>query len=64
MAKALMARLDRLLANLGYGSRKEVQALVAGGKVVLDGAVLGYCRFSDLRHARNSTLSCAFFFLL
>ncbi len=35
-----MARLDRLLANLGYGSRKEVQALVAGGKVMLDGAVL------------------------
>lgn len=40
MSKALMARLDRLLANLGYGSRKDVQALVAGGKVVLDGAVL------------------------
>ncbi|ATC24805.1 rRNA pseudouridine synthase [Caulobacter vibrioides] len=40
MSKALMARLDRLLANLGYGSRKEVQALVAGGKVVLDGTVL------------------------
>ena len=40
MAKALMARLDRLLANLGYGSRKEVQALVAAGKVVLDGKVL------------------------
>lgn len=39
-AKALMARLDRLLANLGYGSRKEVQALVAAGKVVLDGKVL------------------------
>lgn len=35
-----MARLDRLLANLGYGSRKEVQALVAAGKVVLDGKVL------------------------
>ncbi|ATC34477.1 16S rRNA pseudouridine(516) synthase [Caulobacter vibrioides] len=35
-----MARLDRLLANLGYGSRKDVQALVAGGKVVLDGVVL------------------------
>jgi 16S rRNA pseudouridine516 synthase len=35
-----MARLDRLLANLGYGSRKEVQALVTGGKVMLDGAVL------------------------
>lgn len=40
MAKALMARLDRLLANLGYGSRKDVQALVAAGKVVLDGKVL------------------------
>ncbi len=40
MSKALMARLDRLLANLGYGSRKEVQALVATGKVVLDGKAL------------------------
>ena len=35
-----MARLDRLLANLGYGSRKEVQALVAGRKVVLDDKVM------------------------
>lgn len=35
-----MARLDRLLANLGYGSRKDVQALVASGKVVLDGKVM------------------------
>lgn len=40
MSKALMARLDRLLANLGYGSRKEVQALVTAGKVVLDGKPL------------------------
>jgi len=40
VTKALMARLDRLLANLGYGSRRDVQALVSGGKVVLDGAVL------------------------
>lgn len=40
MSKALMARLDRLLANLGYGSRKEVQALVSAGKVVLDGQPL------------------------
>jgi 16S rRNA pseudouridine516 synthase len=31
-------RLDRLLANLGYGSRREVQALVRYGAVVLDGA--------------------------
>lgn len=33
-------RLDRLLANLGYGSRREVQALVRTGALVLDGAVL------------------------
>ena len=33
-------RLDRLLANLGYGSRREVQGLVDAGAVSLDGAVL------------------------
>jgi 16S rRNA pseudouridine516 synthase len=32
-------RLDRLLANMGYGSRKEVQALIGAGRVVLDGTV-------------------------
>jgi 16S rRNA pseudouridine516 synthase len=31
-------RLDRLLANMGYGSRREVQALVRHGQVLLDGA--------------------------
>jgi len=31
-------RLDRLLANLGYGSRSEVQGLVRLGAVILDGA--------------------------
>lgn len=31
------ARLDRLLANLAYGSRREIHQLVAAGKVVLDG---------------------------
>jgi len=40
MTKPLMARLDRLLANLGYGSRREVQAMVAAGRVVLDGVAL------------------------
>lgn len=35
--KVPAARLDRLLANLGYGSRKEVQALVRAGAVVFDG---------------------------
>jgi 16S rRNA pseudouridine516 synthase len=33
-------RLDKLLANLGYGSRREVQALARKGRVRLDGAVL------------------------
>jgi 16S rRNA pseudouridine516 synthase len=38
--KAPLARLDRLLANLGYGSRREVADLVRKGQVVLDGKVL------------------------
>jgi 16S rRNA pseudouridine516 synthase len=38
--KAQQLRLDRLLANLGYGSRKEVQALARMGAVRLDGAPL------------------------
>ena len=40
MSKAPMARLDRLLANLGYGSRREVAGLVREGRVVLDVAAL------------------------
>lgn len=30
-------RLDRLLGNLGYGSRRELQGLVRAGGVILDG---------------------------
>ena len=41
-------RLDRLLSNMGYGSRKEVQALVREGGVTLDGAPVLQ---SDLRVA-------------
>lgn len=37
MSKAPTVRLDRLLANLGYGSRKEVQALARHGHVLIDG---------------------------
>jgi 16S rRNA pseudouridine516 synthase len=33
-------RLDRLLANLGYGSRREVGHMVAAGLISLDGARL------------------------
>lgn len=31
-------RLDRLLANMGYGSRKDVAALAKAGHILLDGA--------------------------
>lgn len=40
MSKVPMARLDRLLANLGYGSRREIAQLVQHRQVVLDGVVL------------------------
>jgi 16S rRNA pseudouridine516 synthase len=40
VSKVPMARLDRLLANLGYGSRREVTDLVGRRQVVLDGAVV------------------------
>jgi 16S rRNA pseudouridine516 synthase len=33
-------RIDRLLANMGYGSRKEIHALVRAGAVTLDGLSL------------------------
>ena len=33
-------RLDRLLGNLGYGSRREIQALARNGRVSFDGAPL------------------------
>ncbi len=38
MSKSIpSARLDRLLANLGYGTRREVQNLIHSGRVILDG---------------------------
>jgi 16S rRNA pseudouridine516 synthase len=38
--KPTTVRLDRLLANMGYGSRREVQSLVRAGAVTLDGGVI------------------------
>ncbi len=35
-------RLDRLLANLGYGARREVQQLIFAGRVKLDGEVVAH----------------------
>ena len=45
MSKTPTARADRLLANLGYGSRREVQALIESGAVTLDGERLGKVGF-------------------
>ena len=47
-------RLDRLLANMGYGSRKEVQDLVRQGEVVLDDAPL---KKADMKIAVTPDLS-------
>ncbi len=38
MSRPATARLDRLLANLGYGSRREIHALAQARRIVLDGA--------------------------
>ena len=55
MSKGLATlRLDRLLANLGYGSRREVQQLVHAGKVMLDGEVVAD---ADQRVSVTSDLS-------
>jgi 16S rRNA pseudouridine516 synthase len=40
MTKPAALRLDRLLANLGYGTRSQVQQMLRGNRVVLDGCVL------------------------
>ncbi|MDO8296479.1 MAG: pseudouridine synthase [Caulobacter sp.] len=40
MSRGPTLRLDRLLANLGYGSRREMQALAKNGRITLDGEPL------------------------
>ncbi|TGD95694.1 pseudouridine synthase [Methylobacterium nonmethylotrophicum] len=52
--KVPSVRLDRLLANLGYGSRREIQMLARAGAVVLDGAAL---HDADRRIALDPDLS-------
>lgn len=49
-------RLDRLLANLGYGSRREAQALITAGEVMLDGQAL---RDPAAHVAREAALTVA-----
>jgi 16S rRNA pseudouridine516 synthase len=40
VSKTETARLDRLLANLGYGSRREIEQMAKAGRIVLDGAAV------------------------
>ena len=47
-------RLDRLLANMGYGSRREVQQLVSYGAVTLDGERV---KAADMRIAATPDLT-------
>ncbi|WP_262298490.1 pseudouridine synthase [Microvirga sesbaniae] len=54
MSKVPTLRLDRLLANMGYGSRREVQSLVDAGLVTLDGVEI---EDSDRRIAVTRDLS-------
>jgi len=54
MSKVPTLRLDRLLANMGYGSRREVQSLVDAGLVTLDGVEIAD---SDRRIAVTRDLS-------
>ena len=38
MTKTPTSRLDKLLANMGYASRREIQLLAKNGRILLDGA--------------------------
>ena len=51
MTKAV--RLDKLLANMGYGSRREIQILARSGRIVFDGSEL---RKADDRIALDADL--------
>jgi 16S rRNA pseudouridine516 synthase len=41
MSKAPIMRIDRLLANMGYGSRRDIQQMAYGGRLTLDGEPIG-----------------------
>ena len=40
MTKTPTSRLDKLLANMGYASRREIQLLAKNGRIRLDGTPL------------------------
>ncbi|WP_336487442.1 pseudouridine synthase [Methylobacterium nigriterrae] len=52
--KSATLRLDRLLANMGYGSRREIAGLAQAGRIVFDGQRL---READQRIAVTPDLS-------
>lgn len=52
--KTATVRLDKLLANLGYGSRREIQMLARAGRIEIDGAAI---RAADQRIALTEDLA-------
>jgi 16S rRNA pseudouridine516 synthase len=54
VSRAAHSRLDKLLANMGYGSRKEMQALARAGAIRLGGEAL---RDADTRIALTPDLA-------
>lgn len=48
-------RVDKLLANAGYGSRREITAAIKKGQLLLDGAV---CRQPDYKLVPQQTHIC------
>lgn len=52
------ARLDKLLAGMGYGSRREVEGLVNGDRVLLDGEPIFDCGMKlDLTESLRARLT-------
>ena len=51
---SVVVRLDRLLANMGYGSRREVQQMVRAGLIRLDGAPV---TVADMKIAASQDLA-------
>lgn len=52
----MSVRLDKLLANMGYGSRKEIQGMVAQGRITLEGKPAPR---ADMRLELNEALEAA-----
>ncbi len=59
-AEAQKLRLDRLLANMGYGSRKEIAALVKAGRIMLDGQDIYSLNPAELREIRGRKIAMVF----